>query len=183
MAALPEMVVHIRPTEVILDAYDAGILSDFGGGNVEWWQDYIRAELGRAHEFYQVQLSAPSPAATVAEGVASAQDRIAYLEGYCEESDKFQAHLVQKLEAIRSVLAINDTAKLEMIAAQRSTPPRSDRAPSGPADARVRAAEQAVIKAARELHWAVGKVNILDCQEYLHALWNAVETLSSEVKP
>lgn len=39
-----------------LEAYDAGLLSDFGGGNVEWWQDYIRAELGRAHDFYQSQL-------------------------------------------------------------------------------------------------------------------------------
>ena len=39
-----------------LAAYDAGLLSDFGGGNVEWWQDYIRAELERAHEFYQSQI-------------------------------------------------------------------------------------------------------------------------------
>lgn len=49
------------PAEVgDLAAYDAGLLSDFGGGNVEWWQDYIRAELGRAHEFYQSQI-APRP--------------------------------------------------------------------------------------------------------------------------
>lgn len=39
-----------------LDCYDAGLLNDFGGGNVEWWQDYIRAELARAHEFYQSQI-------------------------------------------------------------------------------------------------------------------------------
>jgi hypothetical protein len=38
-----------------LDCYDAGLLSDFGGGNVDWWQDYIRAELDRAHDFYQSQ--------------------------------------------------------------------------------------------------------------------------------
>ena len=44
------------PTELV--AYDAGILNDFGGGNVEWWQDYIRAELGRAHDFYVSQISA-----------------------------------------------------------------------------------------------------------------------------
>lgn len=43
---------------VVLDAYDAGHLSDFGGGNVEWWQDYIRAELERAHDFYQSQVGA-----------------------------------------------------------------------------------------------------------------------------
>ena len=40
------------------DCYDAGLLSDFGGGNVAWWQDYIRAELARAHDFYVGQ-SAP----------------------------------------------------------------------------------------------------------------------------
>jgi len=32
--------------------YDAGLLSDYGGGDVAWWQDYLRAELGRADDFY-----------------------------------------------------------------------------------------------------------------------------------
>ena len=40
-----------------LDAYDAGLLNDFGGGNVDWWQDYIRAELGRAHDFYESRIA------------------------------------------------------------------------------------------------------------------------------
>lgn len=40
-------------------SYDAGLLSDYGGGNVEWWQDYIRAELARAHDFYESQLAPP----------------------------------------------------------------------------------------------------------------------------
>ena len=50
---------------VALECYDAGLLSDFGGGNVDWWQDYIRAELARAHDHYQVQidnLAAPASA-------------------------------------------------------------------------------------------------------------------------
>lgn len=38
-----------------LDRYDAGLLGNGGGGDVNWWQDYIRAELDRAHEFYQDQ--------------------------------------------------------------------------------------------------------------------------------
>lgn len=33
--------------------YDAGLLNDFGGGNVEWWQDYIRAELALSEEHYE----------------------------------------------------------------------------------------------------------------------------------
>jgi beta-galactosidase/beta-glucuronidase len=47
---------------VTLEEYDAGLLNDYGGGNVEWWQDYIRAELGRAYENYQSQITTP-PAA------------------------------------------------------------------------------------------------------------------------
>ena len=39
-----------------LEEYDAGLLNDFGGGDVEWWQDYIRAELSRAYDFYQSQV-------------------------------------------------------------------------------------------------------------------------------
>ncbi len=33
--------------------YDPGIINDFGGGNTEWWIDYIRAEVGRANEHWQ----------------------------------------------------------------------------------------------------------------------------------
>lgn len=33
--------------------YDAGLLNDWGGGNVEWWQDYIRAYIGRANEHWR----------------------------------------------------------------------------------------------------------------------------------
>jgi NTP pyrophosphatase (non-canonical NTP hydrolase) len=42
------------PPGMVLDipAYDAGLLGDGGGGDVEWWQDYIRAELERSHEHY-----------------------------------------------------------------------------------------------------------------------------------
>ena len=49
---------HAKPSEP--DCYDAGLLGDGGGGDVDWWQDYIRAELGRAHEFYADQFTTPS---------------------------------------------------------------------------------------------------------------------------
>lgn len=45
----------IAGMEKALDAYDAGLLGDGGGGSIEWWQDYIRAELARAHEHYEAQ--------------------------------------------------------------------------------------------------------------------------------
>lgn len=50
-----------EPASVSLDYYDAGLLNDFGGGDVDWWQDYIRAELARAHDFYQSQVVDYSP--------------------------------------------------------------------------------------------------------------------------
>ena len=33
--------------------YDAGLLNDFGGGDVGWWQDYLRAEIGRANDYWR----------------------------------------------------------------------------------------------------------------------------------
>lgn len=44
------------------DTYSAGMLSDFGGGDVGWWQDYVRAELGHAHDFYKSQAEAAQEA-------------------------------------------------------------------------------------------------------------------------
>jgi hypothetical protein len=41
-----------------LPAYDSGILNDFGGGYVEWWQDYLRAEIGRANDYWRAALAA-----------------------------------------------------------------------------------------------------------------------------
>lgn len=49
---------HAQPAEVLrdeLESYDAGLFGDYGGGNVEWWHDYMRAELARAHDFYADQ--------------------------------------------------------------------------------------------------------------------------------
>jgi len=38
---------------VLPSDYDAGLLNDYGGGDVEWWQDYLRAELGRANDYWR----------------------------------------------------------------------------------------------------------------------------------
>ncbi|EED41180.1 hypothetical protein SSKA14_4204 [Stenotrophomonas sp. SKA14] len=40
-----------------LDRYDAGLLSDVGGGDTAWWLDYLRSELARAHDHYQHQVN------------------------------------------------------------------------------------------------------------------------------
>lgn len=38
------------------DTYDAGLLASGGGGNIEWWHDYIRMLLRQSHEFYTRQI-------------------------------------------------------------------------------------------------------------------------------
>lgn len=47
---------------VALEAdYDAGYLNDFGGGDVSWWQDYLRAEIARANEHWRSILASLEP--------------------------------------------------------------------------------------------------------------------------
>ena len=45
-----------EPVCFVLEEYDAGLLKDYGGGDVDWWHYYIRVELERAYDFYQLQL-------------------------------------------------------------------------------------------------------------------------------
>lgn len=33
--------------------YDMGLLNDFGGGDVDWWFDYLRAEIARANDYWR----------------------------------------------------------------------------------------------------------------------------------
>lgn len=36
-----------------MQRYDAGLLNDYGGGNVGWWHDYIRHEIERCNDFHE----------------------------------------------------------------------------------------------------------------------------------
>lgn len=40
-------------TEEMTGDYDAGLLNDYGGGDVDWWWDYIRAEIGRCNDYHK----------------------------------------------------------------------------------------------------------------------------------
>jgi len=40
----------------LLSEYDIGIISDYGGGNVEWWQNYVREEVARCNDYWVSQL-------------------------------------------------------------------------------------------------------------------------------
>jgi hypothetical protein len=70
---------------VALEEYDAGLLNDYGGGNVEWWQDYIRAELGRAYHHYLSQITTPpaaQPAVPDAIHPTDLSEHPQYIEGW-----------------------------------------------------------------------------------------------------
>jgi len=44
----------IDPDEILdQNDYDCGLINDYGGGNVGWWQDYIRAEIGRCNDYWR----------------------------------------------------------------------------------------------------------------------------------
>lgn len=48
-----ELEAPLSPVEVEgLSTYYVGLLPEPNGANDEWWQDAMRAELGRAHDFY-----------------------------------------------------------------------------------------------------------------------------------
>ena len=36
-----------------IENYSSGIINDYGGGNVGWWQDYIRSEVERCNEYWR----------------------------------------------------------------------------------------------------------------------------------
>jgi hypothetical protein len=73
--------------EAVLDFpdYDAGLLNDWGGGNVAWWQDYIRAEIGRANDHWRA-LAADPP------------EEIGILQARIEDQDRTIADLTRQLQ-------------------------------------------------------------------------------------
>ena len=70
--------------------YDAGLLNDFGGGDVNWWQDYLRAEIERANEFWREQ----TEQALAAEGVQAG------------EVEQRARELLEVLQAARNASAV-----------------------------------------------------------------------------
>jgi hypothetical protein len=68
-----------------LDAFDAGLLGDGGGGDIAWWQDYIRSLLGQADEHYREQVAALTAMTPVQE--EGLGEKLAALR---EEVDRFR---------------------------------------------------------------------------------------------
>lgn len=62
-------------SETDIPDYDAGLLNDFGGGNVDWWWDYIRAEIDRANAHWREAITMqPAPISIEAAVKAALED-------------------------------------------------------------------------------------------------------------
>jgi hypothetical protein len=90
--------------------YDAGLLSDYGGGNVAWWMDYIRGELERCNEHWREQLSAHQTEKPTADN-----GLIAELKRLCANltptTDEFSSRIIEikavaKYEVAEQICAI-----------------------------------------------------------------------------
>jgi hypothetical protein len=80
--------------------YDAGLLNDYGGGNVDWWQDYLRAEIGRANDHWQIAIAtliATSEAVSRREGWNDAMDVAA---NYVASYDALLANVILAMKEI-----------------------------------------------------------------------------------
>ena len=77
-----------------LSDYDAGYLNDYGGGNVAWWQDYVRAEIGRANDFWRSQIETIPGLSGLLDGTHVAVPREP-TEAMLDAACPFPAHLVK----------------------------------------------------------------------------------------
>lgn len=81
------------PVEVAgLVDYDAGLLNDYGGGDTDWWMDYLRAEIGRANEFWRVQVESLHAASAAKDAEIAKQTARAGNLARFEESHRNQAN-------------------------------------------------------------------------------------------
>ncbi len=108
-------------SELNLEAFDAGLLNDFGGGNTEWWLDYIRSLLGQAHEHYQTQANNWNTRAPDAKAETDAASDTVSLEamrlnGLCVDEARSMVSGSSRLDAARAIDAALSQAKAETVA-------------------------------------------------------------------
>lgn len=39
-----------------IDDYDCGLINDYGGGNIQWWQDYISSVIQQCNDYWRESL-------------------------------------------------------------------------------------------------------------------------------
>jgi hypothetical protein len=144
--ALESSAAAIREAALNEADYDAGLLNDFGGGNVDWWHDYLRAEIGRANEYWRALIdnAAVQPdAAAIREAalVAVLKECADDLESYVEHAypietrDKYptqEAKYARDMEPVVKARALIDNPGKEVMPSEQdNTNTRSDTAPAG----------------------------------------------------
>lgn len=88
-----------------IDTYDAGLLGGDTSWPVEYWHDYLRSELARAHEFYAAIIEQERHQAAVYQKAAAtaSSDASAYAyqaEQHCDDKE----NLRQRAEAAEAAL-------------------------------------------------------------------------------
>lgn len=79
--------------------FDAGLLNDFGGGNVDWWQDYVRSLLEQSDEHYRQHIEARERA------YLALSERVGVLEGVLRDIRlEIAADHLGVLEAIENII-------------------------------------------------------------------------------
>ena len=78
--------------------YDAGLMNDYGGGNVDWWWDYMRAEIGGCNDYHK-DLALEQAADLIHEREAHAETQAA-LRAFIADLDRANAALILAKEAL-----------------------------------------------------------------------------------
>jgi hypothetical protein len=104
-----DMGAYISSLSDELSDYDAGLLNDWGGGNVSWWQDYLRAEIGRANDFWRAQLGTTHVTETPKTEHDSADvqpdPRDAQIAALVEAVEQYLAHDTYSIAPMRAAIA------------------------------------------------------------------------------
>jgi hypothetical protein len=106
----------MTPAQPALDAmmeglpdYDAGLLNDYGGGNVDWWWDYLRAEIGRANDHWRELV--PALAAEVRALQACNRGLVRLNEATEARAIKAETEVRAQRETIAALTAERDEAR------------------------------------------------------------------------
>ena len=101
-----------KPEPVALGTYDAGLLNDYCG-DVNWWQDYIRGELARAHEFYADQFAAAALPRPSEDALVSALEYAVRVADYLAKENYFES-------ADDVTLMVSDASPIKSMAEARA---------------------------------------------------------------
>lgn len=112
-----------RRNAATIPDYDAGLMNDWGGGNVEWWHDYLRAEIGRANDHWSDAIAA-LPAAQVAVPALDVEKLVEALRFYANKPldgyDTYVADYGLRIEVGEIITDAGERARAALSAWEKS---------------------------------------------------------------